>query len=355
MASTFRDVALGQARRDRASETLNPNNGKCRTPANKKTRAVRIQKVLDPCPSAQWRLIVVLARFGGLRCPSEFYVLTWTNVLWDQSRLVIRSPKTGERTIPLFPELRAPLDECFHQAAEKTVNIVTRQGIDDANLRTGLSKILRKAGVKAWPKLFHNLRASRQTELTATFPEHVICAWMGNSKIVARKHYLQVRDEDFERALQNPVQQVAAKGVEPCLTVTANLGISKELRENKGISVVSERGEYSVPNGLRKSKTRRERHFVVFSGYAAETVWNERVFLHPRLCCRPCEPIFSDFLRTFPRKPSAGRCMIGSLTSGAAHETHRPCRHDKRTQSASEWRLGRGRLGCRHGRCLPRQ
>ena len=33
--------------------------------------------------------------------------------------------------------------------------------------------------------------------------------WIGNSPLVARKHYLQVTDEHFEKALRNPVQQAA--------------------------------------------------------------------------------------------------------------------------------------------------
>jgi len=42
--------------------------------------------------------------------------------------------------------------------------------------------------------------------LEERFPSHVVCAWLGNSVQVARKHYLQVTDEHFEQALQNPVQ-----------------------------------------------------------------------------------------------------------------------------------------------------
>jgi excisionase family DNA binding protein len=33
-----------------------------------------------------------------------------------------------------------------------------------------------------------------------TFPEHVVCAWIGNSKAVARKHYLTVHEVDYDRA-----------------------------------------------------------------------------------------------------------------------------------------------------------
>jgi hypothetical protein len=55
--------------------------------------------------------------------------------------------------------------------------------------------------LKPWPKLFQNLRSSRETELTQKFPLHVVCAWMGNSQLVAAKHYLQVTDKHFTKAV----------------------------------------------------------------------------------------------------------------------------------------------------------
>src|SRR5262249_57784702 len=91
----------------------------------------------------------------------------------------------------------------------------------NANLRTTFTKIIRRAGEKPWPKLFHNLRASRETELAAEYPIHVVCEWIGNTAAIAAKHYLTVREEDYERAAQSgakpgapeahfPAQQVAA-------------------------------------------------------------------------------------------------------------------------------------------------
>jgi hypothetical protein len=41
---------------------------------------------------------------------------------------------------------------------------------------------------------------------------HVVCAWIGNSQAVAAKHYLQVTDDHFSKAVQNPVQQAAEPG-----------------------------------------------------------------------------------------------------------------------------------------------
>ena len=38
-----------------------------------------------------------------------------------------------------------------------------------------------------------------------SYPSHVVCAWIGNSEAVARKHYLQVTDEHFQRAADDKV------------------------------------------------------------------------------------------------------------------------------------------------------
>ncbi len=161
-----------------------------------------IARVIDAAPDAEWRLIIALSRFGGLRCPSEHLVLRWQDVDWSRDRFVVQSPKTGERWVPIFPELRPYLEECFTMAEDGAVHVIGRYRDSDTNLRTTFTKIIRRAGVKVWPKLFHNLRASRETELAATHPIHVVCEWIGNSAAVAAKHYLTVREEDFQRAAQ---------------------------------------------------------------------------------------------------------------------------------------------------------
>ena len=164
--------------------------------------------VSDACPDAEWRLLFALSRYGGLRCPSEHLSLRWADVDWQGGRIRVRSPKTehhpggAERLIPLFPELRADLKDCFDPTSEF---VIQRYRSTNANLRTQLERIIKKAGLEPWPKLFHNLRASRQTELENVFPSHVVCKWIGNSQAVARKHYLQVTDEHFEMAVRKSV------------------------------------------------------------------------------------------------------------------------------------------------------
>ena len=156
-------------------------------------------KVLDACPDAEWRLLFALSRFGGLRCPSEHLALSWLDVDWERNRFRVDSPKTGVRWVPIFPELKLYFEEAFELAAEGAVH-VTRYRDVNSNLRTQLLRIIRRAGVAPWPKLFHNLRVTRETELAASHPIHVVCTWIGHDAAIAQKHYLQVTDQDFERA-----------------------------------------------------------------------------------------------------------------------------------------------------------
>jgi integrase len=180
------------------------------------------QRVLDACPDSQWRLLFALSRYGGLRCPSEHLGLRWSDVDWELGRLTIRSPKTEHhegkerRQIPIFPQLRPYLQDVRDQADDGAFWVITGYRDANANLRTQLQRIIRKAGLEPWPKLFQNLRSTRETELAESFPMHVVCSWIGNSRAVAAQHYLQVTDEHFQQAadgarsaLHNPVQSGA--------------------------------------------------------------------------------------------------------------------------------------------------
>ncbi len=61
--------------------------------------------------------------------------------------------------------------------------------------------------MRSWPRLFQNLRASRETELAEQFPIHVVAEWLGNSPKIALPHYTQVTEEHYRKAAQNPAHQ----------------------------------------------------------------------------------------------------------------------------------------------------
>ncbi len=73
-------------------------------------------KLIEAAPDAEWRALIALCRFGGLRCPSELLTLTWSGIDWERGRFLVHSPKlehtatNGKRWVPLFPELRDHLE-----------------------------------------------------------------------------------------------------------------------------------------------------------------------------------------------------------------------------------------------------
>ncbi|MEP3831521.1 tyrosine-type recombinase/integrase, partial [Rhodopirellula bahusiensis] len=133
--------------------------------------------VLRACPDHDWRLIFALSRIGGMRCPSEVTNLRWNDVLWEQGKLRIDSPKTGLRFCPIFPELLPVLEEAFADAPEGATFCVRRYRAD-ANLGTQMKRIIVAAGELPWEKLFINLRSTRRTELQEEYPSHVVDAWL---------------------------------------------------------------------------------------------------------------------------------------------------------------------------------
>lgn len=65
------------------------------------------QKVLESVPNARWRALLVLARIGALRVPSEVKKLKWEHVAWDAKRIsIVLSSKTehhAKRQVRIVP------------------------------------------------------------------------------------------------------------------------------------------------------------------------------------------------------------------------------------------------------------
>jgi integrase len=169
--------------------------------------AADVARVLDVAPDPQWKLLIALARWGGLRIPSEALALTWGDVDFECRRFRVRSSKTehhedgGIRVVPMFPELVEHFQRAFDDAEPGQVHVITRYRDPAANLRTQFVRYIKTAGLKPWPKPWQNLRVSRATELADEYPSHVCAAWLGHTERVADAFYRQVTDEHFARAV----------------------------------------------------------------------------------------------------------------------------------------------------------
>ncbi|MBX3389279.1 MAG: site-specific integrase [Phycisphaeraceae bacterium] len=175
-----------------------------------------ISKVLAQTKDPEFRLLILLARYGGLRIPSEALLLKWEHINWDTGRMSITSPKTEgadkpSRVIPIFPEVAPALQAAFDAAPEGAVYVINKTRGTATNFRTQLERLIQRAAIPSWPRLWQNLRSSRACELAADFPQHVAAEWMGHGVAVATAHYWQARPEDFERALIPAANEKAAQ------------------------------------------------------------------------------------------------------------------------------------------------
>lgn len=165
----------------------------------------KFRKVLDACPDEEFKMVLAIVRYAGLRHPSESQLLKWGDVDLDASRIRVTSPKTkihgkSERTVPIVPALR-PFLEAGKKGRDTDEWVIWDHRRE--NNRRLLQGVIKRAKVDEWKKLFQNLRLSCETDFAAHHPIHVVCAWMGNSPRVAIAHYLQVREEDFRKAAES--------------------------------------------------------------------------------------------------------------------------------------------------------
>ncbi len=145
--------------------------------------------------------------------------MKWADVNFETNRMTVTSPKTERipgkvyRVMPIFTALRPHLDEAFELAEPGEVHVVGgRQGEGyraasygpngwmNTNLRTTFEKLIRRAGLNPWSRLFHTLRASCETDLLEHLPISAVTEWLGHSATIALKHYTRVPDHLFERA-----------------------------------------------------------------------------------------------------------------------------------------------------------
>lgn len=163
------------------------------------------KSILEKCPDQLWRVIFCLARYCGLRVPSEILTLEWTAIDWERSRLTVTAPKQKRhahryiRTLPLSPDVLRELRDLQEQAGEGAVWVCDRYRsvTSTAHFRKPLLNAIAAAGLEPWPKLWMNLRASARTDLKKVVPVHVVNEWLGHDTKVGEMHYDRVTDADW--------------------------------------------------------------------------------------------------------------------------------------------------------------
>lgn len=167
--------------------------------------ADEVDRMIEASPNTEWRLLFGLARYAGLRIPSESHLLTWADMDFERGRLTVHSPKTEhhegheQRIIPITPKLMKLLQERFDEAEEGQPYLVTIRGKGAVIRQT--RAIWTRAGVDPWKRLWQTLRQSCEMEWAMTFPQYAVSKWIGHSITVSGRHYANhVPDELFDKA-----------------------------------------------------------------------------------------------------------------------------------------------------------
>lgn len=180
-------------------------------------------KVIEVLPNARWRLLFGLARYAGLRIPSESCLLTCADVDFDRGVLTVRSPKTERycghqvRKVPICPKLMKLLQDRFDEMKPGEEILVTYRG---GHVARTLQAAIERAGVERWDALFQSCRASCEQEwaISKKVPQGAASKWIGHSITVSGKHYLNgmpdevyslVTENGQNQAAQNAAQQAA--------------------------------------------------------------------------------------------------------------------------------------------------
>ncbi len=183
--------------RNQVSSLFAGDEGKMNIPAE------IIDNVIQAAPNAEWRLLVALWRYAGLR-KMEPMDLTWNDVLWNEGKLGVRSSKTKRhkgkelRFVPTR-DVETYLSDAF-AVAEKGESFLF-PNIRGTGIFRQILAIVEKAGYKPWPNLIKNLRLSCENDWidAGEAPAHVIAAWIGHDVKVQNSSYAIVSDGHFER------------------------------------------------------------------------------------------------------------------------------------------------------------
>jgi len=130
----------------------------------------------------------------------------WSDIDWENSRFTVRQaklehhPGRATRVVPIFAALRPHLEQAYRERKPGAVYVLPRAR-STGTLSTHAKRLVAKAGIEVWPKLFVNMPGSCSDDLErAGVNEKAVSAWTGNLKRIRDRHYHAVRDEDWAAA-----------------------------------------------------------------------------------------------------------------------------------------------------------
>ena len=196
---------------ERGYASSNPFLAVRRGPTGNRARDFQVpaewtDRILDACPSQNWRTLYCLWRHAGLR-QQEPMGLKRESIDLGARRMIVHSPKTerygerhADRIVPIVPKLFRELEKQLETLPKDEPFLIwgnRRKSVD-----SGMRRILFDAGLERWPKLIQNLRSSCENDwIRDGIPAHVVASWLGHSVRTQETYYLRVLPEYFDRVV----------------------------------------------------------------------------------------------------------------------------------------------------------
>jgi len=162
-----------------------------------------LQRLLDACPNQDWKNLLALCRFAGLR-RGEAMRLRWSAVDMDRRRIAVnddishQDSKHRRRECPIVPELYDILFDAFMDG--KGGELVVDAANIGGSFHRGFEVLAKRAKVATYARPFHTLRKNCETDWLSEYDVFTVCEWLGHGPAIAKRHYHRAKDETFEQA-----------------------------------------------------------------------------------------------------------------------------------------------------------
>lgn len=164
-----------------------------------------IAKIMEHSDT-KWQTMIGLCRWAGLR-KGEAQRLTWADIDLDARMIHVRhdgeqTTKKRARDVPMTPQLHDILIARFAEAQPEERNAI---GLPANNIDRGMRLIVKRAGMRPWPKIFHTLRKNCETDWLQAHPVMAVCEWLGHDPAVASKHYHKIPQVTIARVTEQSI------------------------------------------------------------------------------------------------------------------------------------------------------
>lgn len=156
-----------------------------------------VSRLIDACPTNEWKRLVGLCAYAGLR-RGEALRLLHSDIDLARRRLYVRPSGPYETTKERGRHclLECVLSDLMATGDKSAFVVGSLARMEVSTVFKGMVGIQKRAGI-IFAHPFHTLRKWRASSWREQYPEFVVDGWLGHSASVARKHYVTIGEQYY--------------------------------------------------------------------------------------------------------------------------------------------------------------